>query len=177
VEQLVKQGIFVVVAAGNNGEDACKFSPARSKFAFTVGSTDQQDRFSEFSNYGECVDINAPGSIIQSTLPNNQNGFMSGTSMAAPIVAGIASLYVSYPQNQRSTVQDLRRMFKSTATKQAIFNIPKNTVNLIAFQPLRDPNCNRFTTPPAEDHVEIGDLMKIPQQLFKLPPTIDQLLL
>ncbi len=173
----MKQGIFVVVAAGNNGDDACKFSPARSKLAFTVGSTDQQDRFSDFSNYGECVDINAPGSMIQSTLPNNQNGFMSGTSMATPIVAGIASLYVSYPQNQRSTVQDLRRMFKSTATKEAIFNIPKNTVNLIAFQPLRDPKCNRLATPPAVNPFKIGDPMEIPQQLFKLPPTIDQFLL
>ena len=57
------QGVTVVVAAGNEAQDACNVSPASATGAITVGSTDKDDKFSDFSNYGKCVDILAPVSL------------------------------------------------------------------------------------------------------------------
>ena len=57
------QGVTVVVIAGNEYQDACNFSPASATGAITVGSTDKNDTFSNFSNYGKCVDILAPVSL------------------------------------------------------------------------------------------------------------------
>ena len=63
----VTAGLFMVVAAGNEKEDAANSSPASEGTAFTVGSTDSSDRLSTFSNYGSVVDILAPGTSITST--------------------------------------------------------------------------------------------------------------
>ena len=57
------QGVTVVVAAGNEYQDACNVSPASATGAIAVGSTDIEDKFSYFSNYGKCVDILAPVSL------------------------------------------------------------------------------------------------------------------
>ena len=57
------QGVTVVVGAGNEYQDACNVSPASATGAITVGSTDKNDTFSNFSNYGKCVDILAPVSL------------------------------------------------------------------------------------------------------------------
>ena len=58
------QGVTVVVAAGNEFQDACNVSPASATGAIAVGSTDINDKFSYFSNYGKCVDILAPVSLM-----------------------------------------------------------------------------------------------------------------
>lgn len=62
------QGVTVVVAAGNEFQDACNVSPASATDAITVGSTDIDDKFSYFSNYGKCVDILAPVSLAVHTV-------------------------------------------------------------------------------------------------------------
>jgi subtilisin family serine protease len=94
VARLVAGGAFVVVAAGNSSADACRFSPSGAPDAFTVASTDNTDRRSSFSNWGPCVDIFAPGRNITSAFPtsNTATAITSGTSMAAPHVAGAAAL-------------------------------------------------------------------------------------
>lgn len=61
VESASAAGIVVVVAAGNENEDACNSSPASAASAITVGAIDQNDNRASFSNYGSCVDIWAPG--------------------------------------------------------------------------------------------------------------------
>ncbi len=102
---LSNAGVFLAVAAGNNGADACNYSPASASAATTVGSTTSSDGRSSFSNYGTCVDIYAPGSSITSARLNGTSTTMSGTSMASPHVAGVGALYkATYGDASSATV-------------------------------------------------------------------------
>ena len=90
VDKAVADGITMVVAAGNANVDACTTSPGRAPAALTVGATNSTDMRASFSNYGSCLDLFAPGVGITSAHPSG-TASMSGTSMAAPHVAGAAA--------------------------------------------------------------------------------------
>ena len=94
VQNSVAAGITYSVAAGNSNANACNFSPARVGEAITVGATTSTDARASYSNFGSCVDIFAPGSGITSAWvgSNTSTRTISGTSMAAPHVAGAAAL-------------------------------------------------------------------------------------
>jgi subtilisin family serine protease len=96
IERLVNAGITVVVAAGNEKTDACTKSPASAVNAITVGATDIGDVKATYTNFGTCVDVNAPGSLITGGwyLGASSTRTISGTSMASPHVAGVAALYM-----------------------------------------------------------------------------------
>ncbi len=84
------KGVFVVAAAGNDGESDDNSSPA-SDGAFAVAAMDYNYKTADFSDYGSCVKISAPGEEILSTVPGGYEAW-DGTSMAAPIVSGIAAM-------------------------------------------------------------------------------------
>jgi subtilisin family serine protease len=86
------KGVVVVVSAGNNGINCDISSPAGDEGAYTVASVNSVDEKSIFSNFGYSVKIAAPGEAILSTLPGGGYDYRSGTSMAAPVVAGVAAM-------------------------------------------------------------------------------------
>jgi len=120
-------GVLIVAAAGNNRTDAPTY-PAAFESVLAVGATDEKDARADFSNYGPHLDIAAPGSGILSTFPENSYGTLSGTSMAAPHVAGTAALVLARRPN---------------FTRQELFEILINSTDPVAVdQPLGNGRLN-----------------------------------
>ncbi len=128
VERAIDAGVTFVVAAGNSNINACSGSPNKVPAAITVASSTSTDSRSSFSNWGSCVDIFAPGSDITSTWSNGGINTISGTSMAAPHVAGAAALFLqAYPN---STPAEVDAGLTAFATENKIAN-PNGSPNLL----------------------------------------------
>ena len=106
VQGVIDDGVTMVVAAGNSNADACNASPASAPAALTVGATDSDDRRASFSNYGACVDLFAPGVDIVSAdaASDTATATHSGTSMAAPHVAGAVVLQLASSRSTSASV-------------------------------------------------------------------------
>ncbi|MDQ1137288.1 subtilisin family serine protease [Microbacterium sp. SORGH_AS 1204] len=130
---LTEAGFVVVVAAGNDSQDACNTSPAGAAQPLTVGAFDTTRTLAWYSNWGSCVDILAPGSDITSTWIGSQVSTISGTSMASPHVAGLAArLLERHPTWTTTEVQ--QELTRATATGH-IAGLPAGTPNLVAAIP------------------------------------------
>ncbi|HEX4871790.1 MAG TPA: S8 family serine peptidase [Nevskiaceae bacterium] len=132
VKAMVAAGVSAAIAAGNDNDNACNYSPARVAEAITVGSTEQGDARSSFSNFGSCVDLFAPGSDIESAnyLPTGGPAVLSGTSMASPHVAGAAALYLQ--ANPTATPAQVDAAIKANATPNVISDV-QGSPNLMLY--------------------------------------------
>ena len=106
------QGIVLVAAAGNDNVSTV-FYPAGYSEVISVASTTYGDAKSSFSNFGTWIDISAPGSAIYSTVPGGGYQTKQGTSMASPLVAGLAGLMLSL--NPSLSPADIESCILSTA--------------------------------------------------------------
>ncbi|KAF2642619.1 subtilisin-like serine protease-like protein PR1A [Massarina eburnea CBS 473.64] len=129
---VVSAGVFLAVAAGNDGANAANYSPASETSAFTVGATDSSDKIASFSNYGAVVDIFAPGVSILSTWNTaGSTNTISGTSMASPHVAGLGAYILGLEGKVTPAVLGAR--LQTLATKSKITGVPSGTVNYLGF--------------------------------------------
>ncbi|MFJ5213483.1 S8 family peptidase [Streptomyces sp. NPDC088354] len=131
LDGLARAGVFPVVAAGNDDINSCVISPASATEAFTVAATDRADHLASFSNFGSCVNLTAPGVDIASAWPDGSYALMSGTSMAAPHVTGIAALYKDTYGDAPFDV--VKKWLIAQATPNASAGAPWGTPTLLAF--------------------------------------------
>jgi oryzin len=134
----MKCGITVVIAAGNGNVTVDSCSPARVEEAITVGSIGETDKRSSFSNFGEGVDIFAPGENILSSWrggEGNETQAATGTSMASPFVAGLAA-YVMDLYGPREPAE-MKKLLEKWATKGRVQDA-RGSADRIAFNGNRE---------------------------------------
>lgn len=112
------KGGLVVFAAGNEAISNC--APANYEPVIAVGAIDKNGRRADFSNYGDWVDIAAPGVGILSTVPGSAYESMQGTSMACPHVSGVAALVLSYCGGPGFTAEMLKEKILKGSNKTRI---------------------------------------------------------
>ena len=154
VNRMHNAGVTVVVAAGNENQNACNVSPSRAPNAITVGSTTNTDARSSFSNWGSCVDVFAPGSSITSAwyTSTSATNTISGTSMASPHVAGVAALYLQgAPSASPATVANA---IVTTATTGVVTSAGTGSPNRLVYSLLTGGG----TTPPPTGTTYTGSL-------------------
>jgi subtilisin family serine protease len=136
VTNSIASGVVYTIAAGNDAADACGYTPARTPNALTVGASDETDLRALYSNNGRCVDIFAPGNRVVSdwassdTATNN----LSGSSMAAPMVAGTAAIYLGL--NPGASTATAIQAIRSTGTQNAMNTLDTTSPNLLLYSQL-----------------------------------------
>jgi serine protease len=146
----IAAGVTYSIAAGNSNADACSSSPARVGSALTVGASTSTDSRASFSNYGTCVDLFAPGQSITAAWYTSDaaTNTISGTSMAAPHVAGVAALYLDVnPDAAPATVNEAVVSAASVGRLSSIgLGSPNRLVYaLVASEPTDTPPTASFT--------------------------------
>ena len=133
VANAVAAGIVLVVSSPNANADACFYSPARAASAITVNASDNLDNQLPYSGYGTCTDLFAPGASITSAYIGGRSAFAvaTGTSQAAPHVAGAVALYLS--ANPGATTAQVAQALVGNATPNRIFNAGLGSPNRLLY--------------------------------------------
>ncbi len=122
----------VAVPAGSETADASGYSPGRVAEALTVGATDDQDRPDKASNFGEDVDLYAPGVDVPGPVAGGTGASPeSGTSMAAAFAAGAAALYRA--QHPDATPAQVDEALVRAATPDVLKGVPDGTANRLLY--------------------------------------------
>ncbi|MFE6836370.1 S8 family serine peptidase [Streptomyces sp. NPDC057705] len=124
-------GVLPVIAAGNSSIDACNVSPASAARVITVAASNQYDEETDFSNYGRCVSLYAPGAAIVSAKLGGGSVALDGTSMAAPHVAGVAALYKQ--AHPSADPAEIAEYLDSESTKDVLKSVSKSSPNKLLF--------------------------------------------
>jgi Subtilase family/Peptidase inhibitor I9 len=145
VQGMINAGVVAVVAAGNAGVSACGASPARVAGALTVGASDQNDARSvwnstQSSNFGSCLDLFAPGTDLD--LWNTST--FSGTSAAAPLVAGAVARYLQ--STPAATPSQAHSYIVNNATTGRLTSIGTGSPNRLLFSPPGGPEVDNPPT-------------------------------
>ena len=127
----IKGGMAYVVASGNEDSDACNFSPARIHQALGTGASTRTDSRASFSNKGACVDLFAPGQDITAARSGGGTMTLSGTSMASPHVAGVASLCLE--RNLDLTPEQVRQCVLDHASRGKLTLIGEGSPNRLLY--------------------------------------------
>jgi len=145
----LKKGVVAIVAAGNDGGDACKLSPAGTPGILTVGATDNTDKQASFSSRGKCVEIYAPGVDITSLWKgaDGATNKISGTSMATPHVAGVAALFMA--EKKYTTAEEVYKDLQDAATIGVIKGLDAASPNKLLYS-LNKPAKDDPENPPHE---------------------------
>ncbi|HEX6369513.1 MAG TPA: S8 family peptidase [Longimicrobium sp.] len=152
VRNSLAAGVTYVIAAGNNNANACNYSPARVTDALIVGNVNSSDTRNSTSNYGLCLDLFAPGTSITSAWygSDTQTNTISGTSMAAPHVAGIAAMYLEWIPGSQPV--DVQYAIDQNGTWDVVSNRGSNSPNRVVYSGFipapAGSNPNPTPTPP-----------------------------
>ncbi|KWV32903.1 peptidase S8 [Micromonospora rifamycinica] len=157
VRTSIADGIVYSIASGNNSTDACGFTPARVAEAITVNASTTADARASFSNWGTCTDIFAPGEgiVSASNASDTATASLSGTSMAAPHVAGAAALVLA--GNPGLTPAQVAATLFDASTPNKITNPGTGSPNRLLYTGSAPPSPGSATLTryfwPGRDHV------------------------